>query len=63
MSAVDYIEEPSTKNLLRLAFDGSALALPLAGSIAVTVVELYRFDNGDSIIDWILKEAAILLKI
>ena len=55
-----YVEDPSTQNLLRLTFDSfvtfaAPVVLTPVGSAGLTVslslVELYKLDNGDTIID------------
>ncbi|WP_299015131.1 hypothetical protein [uncultured Polaribacter sp.] len=59
ISIAEYLEEPSTANLLRVAVDGAATTLPLAGSLSLTVIEiLYENENGETIIDIILRAAA-----
>lgn len=59
MSIAEYLDEPSTANLLRIAVDGAATTLPLAGSLSLTLIEvLYENENGETIIDIILRAAA-----
>jgi hypothetical protein len=59
ISIAEYLEEPSTANLLRVAVDGAATTLPLAGSLSLTAIEiLYENENGETIIDIILRAAA-----
>ena len=62
MSVANYLDEPTTQNLLRVAVDGASLALPLAGSLALTVVELYENEDGETVIDIILRNAAAIIE-
>lgn len=60
VSAVDYLQEPTTQNLLRFVFD-TLTSNPATGAtlgLGVSLVELFKDDGGESIIDKALKVAA-----
>ena len=57
ISAKNYIEEPTTQNLFRLGFD-VAVSNPASAAtlgLGVTLIELYEFDDGSTVIDKFLK--------
>lgn len=57
MSYSDYIDEPSTQNLLKLALDSASPFLSPAASLAISTIDLYKDSNGDSKLDLLLKAA------
>jgi hypothetical protein len=59
-SGVKYIDTPSTQNLLRFAFDGATSNPTTVATLGlgVSLVELYKFDGGETVIDKILKEVS-----
>ena len=58
MSYSDYIDEPSTQNLLRLALDTASTFLSPAASLAISTVDYFKDSNGDSKLDLLLKAAS-----
>lgn len=69
LGIVRFLEKPTTQNLLRLAFDAMVVAAPFifpgAGAtitLAVTITELYTFEDGDTIIDKMLESAAVAIE-
>lgn len=57
VSAVNYLEEPSSQNLLRFVFDSltSNPATVATLGLGISLVELYKNNNGESVIDRALK--------
>jgi hypothetical protein len=62
LSVAEYIEIPTTSNLLRVAFDGITLGFPMAGSLTVAAIELYKNENDKSLIDIAIDFLAIELE-
>jgi hypothetical protein len=58
MSYSDYIDEPSTQNLLRLALDSASIGLSPAASLAISTIDYFKDSNGDSKLDLLLKAAS-----
>jgi hypothetical protein len=57
VSAVDYLEEPTTQNLLRFVFD-ALTSNPATGAtlgLGVSLIDFFKDENGESIIDRALK--------
>lgn len=57
MSYFEYIDEPSTHNLLKLALDSVSPFLSPAASLALSTIDFYKDSNGDSKLDLLLRAA------
>jgi hypothetical protein len=57
MSYFEYIDEPSTQNLLKLALDSVSPFLSPAASLALSTIDFYKDSNGDSKLDLLLRAA------
>ena len=53
-----YIDDPSSQNLLRLAFDASTISLGPAASLAISTIDYSKDSDGNSKLDLLLKAAA-----